>query len=120
MKIKGPTFEIQEYTFEKILEGSTDKYKSKTELLDRYKDVCEKTFKEKLKLYDEVRKLSSQDVSLVTVRDQTKNTLNLAVTTGNKVAEMRMNLKNIPTTDMIHLHRETGDMIYTNLLKATL
>ena len=57
MKIKGPAFEIQEYTFDKIPEGVRDKYKSKTELLDRYKDVCEKTFNEKLKMYDEVRKL---------------------------------------------------------------
>ena len=65
MKIKGPTFEIQEYTFDKILEGATDKYKSKTELLERYKDMGEKTFDEKMKLYDEVRKLSSQDVSSV-------------------------------------------------------
>ena len=55
----------------------------------------------------------------MTVRDQAKNPLNLAVTTGNKVVEMRMNL-NIPTTDMIHLHRETGDIIYTHLLKETL
>ena len=67
-----------------------------------------------------MRKLSNQDVSLVTIRDQTKSTLNFAVTTGNKVAEMRMNLKNIPTTDMIHLHREIGDIIYTDLLKSTL
>ena len=33
---------------------------------------------------------------------------------------MRMNLKNIPTTDMIHLHREKCDIIYTDFLKATL
>ena len=33
---------------------------------------------------------------------------------------MRMNLKNIPTTNMIHLHRETIDIIYTDLLKETL
>ena len=62
-------------------------------------------------------KLSSHDVSLVTVRDQAKDTLNLAVTTGNKVAELRMSLKNIPTTDMIHLHRETCDIIYIDLLQ---
>ena len=31
-----------------------------------------------------------------------------------------MNLKKIPTTDMIHLCRETGDIIYTDLLQATL
>ena len=54
------------------------------------------------------------------VRDHAKNSLNLIVTTGNKVAEMRMKLKNIPTTDMIHIHRETSDIIYTDLLKSTL
>ena len=80
----------------------------------------EKHFNEKLKLYDEVRKLSSQDVSLLTVRDQAKDTLNLVLTTGNKVAELRMNLKNISNTDMIHLHQETINIIYTNLLQATL
>ena len=35
MKVKVATFEIQEYTFDKILEGATDRYKSKTELLDK-------------------------------------------------------------------------------------
>ena len=33
---------------------------------------------------------------------------------------MRVNLKNIPTTDVIQLHRETGDIIYIDLLKVTL
>ena len=120
MKVKGPTFEIQEYTFDKIHEGATDKYKSKNELLYIYKYVGEKDSDETMKLYDEVRKLSSHDTSLVTVRDHAKNTLNLVVTTWNKVAEMRMNLKNIPATDMIHLHKETCDIIYNYLLKATL
>ena len=39
MKVKGPTFEIQEYTFDKILEGAIDRYKSKTELLEKYKGL---------------------------------------------------------------------------------
>ena len=73
-----------------------------------------------MKLYDEVNELYTQDISLVTVRDHDKNTLNLTVTTGNKVVEMRMNLKNIPVAKMINLHRETCDIIYTDLLKATL
>ena len=120
MKVKGPSFKIHEYTFDKIDEGATDKYKFKTELLDKYKGVEEKYSNESLKLYVEVRKLSSQDTSLITVRDHAKNTLNLAVTTGNKVVAMRMNLKNIPTTDMIHLDKHIGDIIYIDLLKATL
>ena len=61
----------------------------------------------KMMLYDKVRNFFGHDVSLVTVRDQAKDTLNLEVTTGNKVAKLRMSLKNIPTTDMIHLHKET-------------
>ena len=69
MKVKGPAFEIQEYTFDNIPEGAADKYKSKTKLMDKYKGVGENFSKEKLKLYDEVRKLSSQYVSLVTIRD---------------------------------------------------
>ena len=58
-----------------------------------------------------MRKLSRQDVSQVTVREQAKDTLNLDVTTGNKLVELRMNLKKIPTTYMIHLNREKGDII---------
>ena len=69
MKVKRPAFENQEYTFDNIPKGMTDKYKSKTELLNKYKDVGEKTFDEKLKLYDEVRKFLGQYVSLVTIRD---------------------------------------------------
>ena len=120
MKVKGPAFEILEYIFDKTHEGYVGRYKSKTKLLDKYKYVDEKSWDDSLKLYAEVRKLSNHDTSLVTVRDHAKNTLNLAMTTGNKVSEMGMNLKNIPTTDMINLQKQAGDIIYTDLLKATL
>ena len=59
MKVKGPAFEIQEYTFDNIPEGDAYKYKSKDELIDKYKGIGEKYSKETLKLYDEVRKLLS-------------------------------------------------------------
>ena len=42
------------------------------------------------------------------------------MTVGNKVSEVNVNLENIPTKDMIHLHIETCDIIYTKLLKSTL
>ena len=70
VKVKGPAFEIQEYTFDNIREGAGNKYKSKTKLMDKYKGFGEKYSKETLKLYDEVRKFSSQSISLVTVMDQ--------------------------------------------------
>ena len=75
---------------------------------------------EKLKLYDEVRKFHGQDTSLVTVKDQARGTLNLAITIGNTVSKLRVNLKKVPKTDGIHLHKEICDIIYTNLLQATL
>ena len=75
---------------------------------------------EALKLYAEVKKNSSKDVSLVTVKDHSQNTLNLEIETKNKVVEMKMSLDNIPILDMIHLHKQTEDIIYTDMLKEIL
>ena len=75
---------------------------------------------ETLKLYVDVRKISSKDVSLVTLRDHVQNTLKLVVTTENKVAEMRIDIKNMRVLDMIHLHKKTGEVIYSDFLKVTL
>ena len=66
---------------------------------------------EALKLYVEVRKISNKDVSLLTIRYHTQNKFNLATTTKNKVAEMKMSLENIPIPDMIHLHKQAGYII---------
>ena len=59
-----------------------------------------------LKLYVDARKISCKDVSLVTVRYITQNTLNLVEAKKNKVAEMKMNLENIRILDMIHFHKK--------------
>ena len=48
------------------------------------------------------------------------DTLSLAVTMGNKVSEVRVNLENLITPNMIHLNREIGDLLDTILLKDTL
>ena len=39
---------------------------------------------------------------------------------GNKVLEVKENQENIPTMDIIHLNKETNDILNTILLKATL
>ena len=36
-KFKGPSFEIQEYEFLEVHEASSDKFRSKTDLYDKYK-----------------------------------------------------------------------------------
>ena len=101
-------------------EGSTDKFKTRSELFDKCRHNKEISMNESLKLYADVRKISNKDVSLVTVRDHTQNTLNLAVATKNRVAVIRLNLENIHVPDMIHLHKQTGEVIYSDFIKVNL
>ena len=56
----------------------------------------------------------------MTIRDQAKDTLRLAVITGDKIAELKVDMKNVPTSDMIYLHKGIGDILYTNFLQDTL
>ena len=93
---------------------------SRTKLLEKFKENKDIASEEALKLYVEVRKIYSQDVSLFTVRYYSRNTLNFSLATKNRVAKMKMNLENICIPDMIHLHKQTGDIIFTDMLKATL
>ena len=93
VKIKGPVFEMKQYEFSKVPRTSTNRFKSRAKLYDKYKNDRETSLHESLKLYEDVRKNSSKDISLVTVTDHAKNTMNLAVSTKNKVAEMRLNLE---------------------------
>ena len=51
MNVKGTTFEVKQYSFRETPEGSTDIFKSRAELFDKYKDNKEITIYESLKLY---------------------------------------------------------------------
>ena len=88
--------------------------------MNTYREKANKTFDKIVKLYEEIRQLPKPDVVLKTVRDHATDTLSLAMTVGNKVSEVKVNLENIPTTDIIHLNKETSDILNTRLLKATL
>ena len=70
-------FEVKEYTFADTLADSASQFKDNMELLDKYKETKDMTAEETLKLCAEVRNISSYDVSLIVVRDQAHNTLNL-------------------------------------------
>ena len=56
----------------------------------------------------------------MTVRDQARGTLNLVVTTRNKVVELQVDPKKVPKIDVIHLHKEIGDNIYPDMLQDTM
>ena len=49
-----------------------------------------------------------------------KGTLNLVMIIGDKVAELKVDPKGIPKTNMIHLHQGISDFLYTDLLQADL
>ena len=121
MNISGPPFDVKEYTFvDGTSVDSSSQSKNKAELVDKYKGIKYITSQETLKLYSEVRNISNQDVSLISVRDYVQNTLNLALATKNIVVELKMNLDDIPIHDMIHLHKKARDILFTHLLKVTL
>ena len=99
---------------------STNRYRSKTEILEKYKENKDITMNESLKFSAKVRKACCHEVSLVSIRYHKKNTLNLDITYRNRVAKMRINMDAIPVPDMIHLCKKEGYIIYTNLLKSIL
>ena len=82
--------------------------------------MADKTFDETVNLYEEIRKLPRPGVTLNTVRDHATKTPSLAVTMGNTVSEVRVNLDKVTALDIIHLNRETDDILNTRLLKSTL
>ena len=49
-----------------------------------------------------------------------KGTLNLVMIIGDKLAELKVDTKEIPKTNMIHLHQGISDFLYTDLIQATL
>ena len=73
-----------------------------------------------MNLFPKVRDISGKEISLVTIKDHVKNTLNLVVTTHDRVSEIRLNLQKILVPGKIHLHKQTGEVIYIELLKVTL
>ena len=57
---------------------------------------------------------------MATVRDPTKGKLNLAVITGDKLAELKVDPKRVPKIDLINLHQGISDFLYTEMLQAAL
>ena len=85
-----------------------------------YRDRADKTFEETTKLYREATRLPHPNVALKNVWDYATDTLSLALEVGNKVSEVNVSLSKVPTSDIIHLNKEIGDILNTRLLKATI
>ena len=58
--------------------------------------------------------------SLTFTRDAERNTLKLVVVSDKKFSEMEVKLDKISFPDKIQLHKQTRDVIYSDLLHATM
>ena len=69
-------------------------------------------------LLPRVRKLINKKTSLISTRDAERNTLKFVVVSDKKVSEMEVKLDKFSVLDKIQLHKQTGDVIYSDLLHA--
>ena len=65
-----------------------------------------------------VRNLYSPKKSLISARDTERNTFKLAMVNDKKMTEMEVRLDKISVPDKIQLHKQTSDIIYSDLLQA--
>ena len=69
-------------------------------------------------LLPRVRRLNNPKTSLISTQDVEINTLKLVMVSDKKVAKMEVRLDKISVPDKIQLHKQTGDIIYSDLLHA--
>ena len=67
-----------------------------------------------------MRSLNNPKASLFSTRDIERNNFKLAMVSDKKMSEMEVRLDNISVPDKIQLHKQTGDIIYSDLLHATM
>ena len=65
-----------------------------------------------------VRSLHSPKTSLVFARDAERNTFKIAMVNDKKMSKMEIRLDKISIPDKIQLHKQTSDIIYSDLLQA--
>ena len=67
-----------------------------------------------------MRKLSDKQILLISTRDLERNTIKFVMVGDEKNSELEVRLNKINFLDKIQLHRNSGYVLYSNLLKATL
>ena len=93
-------------------------FKSKEELKASYMEKRKQSMEETINLLPRVRSLYSSKTSLVSARDAERNTFKMAIVSDKKMSEMEIRLDKISTPDKIQLHKQTSDIIYSDLLQA--
>ena len=87
--------------------------------MSSYADKEMQSLEETKNMLPRVRKLINQKTSLISTRDAERNTLKFVVVRDKKVSEIEVKLDKISVLDKIQLHKQIGDVIYYDLLHAT-
>ena len=93
-------------------------FKSKEELKTSYLEKRKQSLEETRNLLPRVRNLHSSKTSLVSARDAEKNTFKMAIVNDKRMSEIEIRLDKISTPDKIQLHKQTSDILYSDLLQA--
>ena len=93
-------------------------FKSKEELKTSYLEKRKQSLEETINLLPRVRNLQSSKPSLVSARDAEKNTFKMAIGNDKRMSEIEVRLDKISTPDKIQLHKQTSDILYSDLLQA--
>ena len=102
-------------------EGSAEPsscFKYRAYLVSSYAEKQMQSSKEAINLIPRVRSLMNQKTLLISTRDVERNTLKFVVVNDKKLSMMEVNLDKISVPDKIQLHKQTGDVIYSDLLHA--
>ena len=83
-----------------------------------YVEKQKQSLEETRNLLPRVRSLNNPKTSLISTRDVERNTFKLAMVSDKKMSEMEVRLDKISVLDKIQLHKQMGDIIYSNLLHA--
>ena len=97
---------------------SSPVFKSKEELKASYMERRKQSLEETRNFLPRVRSLHSPKTSLVSAQDVERNTFKLAMVNDKKMSEMEIRLDKISIPDKIQLHKQTSDIIYSDLLQA--
>ena len=68
----------------------------------------------------EVRGISLVKMSLLTVKDPTRNVLNFAIIEEENVTEVKFQMDKVNILDKILFHKKTNEMLYYDLLHMSL
>ncbi len=83
-------------------------------------DLGEEAIIDSHKQYPELRKLSGSKVSLVTVGDLEKGSLNLALTDEQKVSQIHLRMDQISVLDKIMFLKQASEVLYVDIMKESL